>query len=200
METLLKIIAKTITKISEIILAIEIRVVGILIGFILLFVVVGVIARFLRMPIYWIDELSIFTMVWLTFLGASAMTKLQLNFAITLLTDYMREVVAKILKVTAMAISAIFGFSLFIMSWSWLDPIGIITAGFDARKFAASTFNFLYTEYTQTLEWPRWAVMLIVPIFGISLFFHSLANIFEMLGIVRPSARRIGVAEVSGAN
>ena len=38
----------------------------------------------------------------------------------------------------------------------WMDPIGLARAGFDARKLAAETFNFLYTERTQTLNWPTW--------------------------------------------
>lgn len=200
MGALFKKSAKAITKISEIILSIELRVVGLFLGLILLFIVAGVTARYLRMPIYWIDELSVFTMVWLTFLGASAMTRLQLNFAITLLTDYMQGSVVKYIKFLAMLISALFGLALFAMSWIWLDPIGIIKAGFNAKEFAATSFNFLYTEYTQTLEWPRWAVMLVVPIFGINVFFHSLANVLEILGAVELPKRRIGAAEVSGAS
>jgi len=200
MGALFKKSAKAIARVSEIILAIELRIVGLLLGLILLFIVVGVTARFLRMPIYWIDELSVFTMVWLTFLGASAMTRLQLNFAITLLTDYIQGKTVRTIKFLAMLISALFGLALFVMSWIWLDPVGIIKAGFNAKDFAATSFNFLYTEYTQTLEWPRWAVMLIVPIFGINVFFHSLANIFETIGAVELPKRRIGAAEVSGAS
>jgi TRAP-type C4-dicarboxylate transport system permease small subunit len=54
-------------------------------------------------------------------------------------------------------------------------------AGFDAKKFAAASFNFLYTEKTQTLNWPSWVLYIVVPIFSVTLFFHSLANVLEDL-------------------
>ena len=59
------------------------------------------------------------------------------------------------------------------MCWLWLDPIGIAHAGFDARKLAAETFNFLYTERTQTLNWPTWVLYLILPIFAVSMTVHG---------------------------
>lgn len=54
------------------------------------------------------------------------------------------------------------------LAWScalWLDPLGMAQAGFDAKRLAAATFNFVYPERTQTLNGPSWALHLIVPIF-----------------------------------
>lgn len=48
---------------------------------------------------------------------------------------------------------------------------------------AETSFNFLYTEHTQTLEWPTWLVQLILPIFALSLTVHALANLFEELEV-----------------
>jgi TRAP-type C4-dicarboxylate transport system permease small subunit len=74
------------------------------------------------------------------------------------------------------------------MCWLWMDPIGIARAGFDAKVYAGETFNFLYTEHTQTLNWPSWIVYLVLPIFAVSMTLHGLANTVEDLGIVGRSA------------
>ena len=54
-----------------------------------------------------------------------------------------------------------FGLALAAMCWLWMDPVGIARAGFDAKEFAGESFNFLYTERTQTLNWPTWVLYLI---------------------------------------
>ncbi len=65
---------------------------------------------------------------------------------------------------------------------------GVRGGGFDARKFAASSFNFIYTERTQTLGWPNWIFYLIMPIFALSLLIHGLANLVEDLGLQPPAS------------
>jgi hypothetical protein len=69
------------------------------------------------------------------------------------------------------------------MCWVWMDPIGIARYGFDAKEYAAQSFNFLYTERSQTLEWPVWAIQLVLPIFALTLCVHALANLLEDLGL-----------------
>ena len=78
------------------------------------------------------------------------------------------------------------------MCWLWMDPVGLARAGFDARKFAGETFNFLYTERTQTLNWPTWVVYLTLPIFAVSMTIHGLANLLEDLELV-PRTRLAGL-------
>jgi TRAP-type C4-dicarboxylate transport system permease small subunit len=75
------------------------------------------------------------------------------------------------------------GLALLAMCWLWMDPAGIVRHGFDAKEFAAESFNFLYTERTQTLDWPTWLVQLILPIFSLTLSVHALANLLEDLGL-----------------
>jgi TRAP-type C4-dicarboxylate transport system permease small subunit len=50
-------------------------------------ILLNVATRYTGMPIYWIDESAVYLVVWLTFVGASAMTRLRLDFAVTLLTE-----------------------------------------------------------------------------------------------------------------
>src|SRR5438094_126852 len=78
----------------------------------------------------------------------------------------------------------VFGVALVITCVLWMDPIGLARAGFDGRKLAAETFNFLYTEHTQTLNWPTWVLYLTLPIFAVSMTVHGLANLLEDLELV----------------
>jgi TRAP-type C4-dicarboxylate transport system permease small subunit len=50
-------------------------------------ILVNVVTRYSHFPIYWIDESAVYCVVWLTFVGASAMTRLRLDFAVTMLTE-----------------------------------------------------------------------------------------------------------------
>ena len=147
-------------------------------------ILLNVVTRYTGYPIYWIDESAVYSVVWLTFIGASAMTRMRLDFAVTMLTERFSERGAAIFRVIATLGVVLFGISLGVMCWLWLDPVGIAQAGFDAKEFAAGSFNFIYTERTQTLNWPTWVIYLVMPIFAFSMTLHALANLFEDLGLV----------------
>ena len=147
-------------------------------------ILLNVVTRYSGHPIYWIDESAVYSVVWLTFIGASAMTRMRLDFAVTMLTERLSERGAAIFRVIATLGVVLFGISLGVMCWLWLDPVGIAQAGFDAKDYAGQSFNFIYTERTQTLNWPTWVIYLIMPIFALSMTLHALANLFEDLGLV----------------
>jgi len=98
-----------------------------------------------------------------------------------MLTDKLSPAWAGRAKVAAGLCVVGFAVALAAMCVLWLDPLGIAQASFDPKKFAAASFNFIYTERTQTLGWPTWVLYLIVPIFSVTLFFHALANVLEDL-------------------
>jgi TRAP-type C4-dicarboxylate transport system permease small subunit len=152
-----------------------------LMSLMVLLILVNVVTRYSGIPVYWIDEAAVFTMVWLTFVGASVMTRLRMDFAVGLVSDHLPERGARVLKVLATFCVLAFAVALVWMCWVWMDPRGIAAAGFDAKAYAEASFNFLYTERTQTLEWPTWVVQLILPIFALSLGVHALANLLEEL-------------------
>lgn len=147
-------------------------------------ILLNVVTRYTGYPIYWIDESAVYSVVWLTFIGASAMTRMRLDFAVTMLTERFSERGAAVFRVIATLGVVLFGISLGVMCWLWLDPVGIAQAGFDAKDYAGQSFNFIYTERTQTLNWPTWVIYLIMPIFALSMTLHALANLFEDLGLV----------------
>ena len=146
-----------------------------------LLILLNVATRYTGMPIYWVDEAAVYTVVWLTFVGASVMTRLRMDFAVTMLTDHLGARGAQAFKVVATFGVLLFGLAMLTMCWVWMDPIGIARYGFDAKEFAAESFNFIYTERTQTLNWPTWVLQLILPIFSLTLTVHAFANLLEEL-------------------
>jgi TRAP-type C4-dicarboxylate transport system permease small subunit len=146
-----------------------------------LLIMLNVVTRYSGMPIYWVDESAVYSVVWLTFIGASAMTRLRLDFAVTLLTERLPPRWADACKVGASAGVVVFALLLVWMCWLWLDPPGIAAAGFDAKAFAGKTFNFIYTERTQTLNWPTWILYLAIPFFAVCMVIHGTANVLEDL-------------------
>jgi TRAP-type C4-dicarboxylate transport system permease small subunit len=147
-------------------------------------ILLNVVTRYTGIPLYWVDEAAIFSVVFLTFVGASAMTRLRLDFAVTMLTERFSERGVRIAKVIATFTVLLFGLMLMWMCVLWLDPIGIARAGFNARDFAGESFNFIYTERTQTLNWPYWVLYMIMPLFAVCMSIHSAANLLEDLQLI----------------
>lgn len=153
----------------------------VLMGLLVLLILLNVVTRYSGTPIYWVDEAAVFTMVWLTFVGASVMTRLRMDFAVGLVSDHLPPGGAKVLKVIATVGVLVFALALVWMCWVWMDPRGIAAAGFNVKDYAEASFNFIYTERTQTLEWPTWVLQLILPIFSLTLTVHAFANLLEEL-------------------
>lgn len=179
---------RTVLAMSAFILRIERVAIIFLMALLLVLILLNVVTRYSGSSIYWVDESAVFSVVWLTFIGGSAMTRLRLDFAMSMLTDKLSPIWASRAKVAAGLFVVGFALALAAMCALWLDPLGFAQAGFDARKFAAASFNFIYTERTQTLNWPTWVLYLIVPLFSVTLFFHALANVLEDLRLA-PAAR-----------
>jgi TRAP-type C4-dicarboxylate transport system permease small subunit len=104
-----------------------------------------------------------------------------------MLTERLSNQAQKWLKVSATATVLAFSLVLLWFCVLWLDPVGMAQAGFDARALAAQTFNFIYTERTQTLNWPVWVLYMVMPWFALSMVVHSAANLVEDLGLIERS-------------
>lgn len=150
-------------------------------------ILLNVVTRYSGASLYWVDESAVYSVVWLTFIGGSAMTRLRMDFAVEMLTEKLSAKYKKVAKVIAGLGIAAFSIALAWMCLLWFDPIGYAQAGFEPKAFAAQSFNFIYTEKTQTLEWPSWIVYLIIPIFSITMIIHSIANLLEDMGFAQVS-------------
>jgi TRAP-type C4-dicarboxylate transport system permease small subunit len=180
-------VVRWVVKISDVQLMLERHLASFLMTLLVILILLNVVTRYSGFPIYWVDEAAVYTVVWLTFIGASITTRLRLDFAVTMVSDLLGGKSVKRMKIVATACVVLFGLSLLAMCWVWMDPVGIIRHGFDAKEYAAESFNFLYTEHTQTLEWPMWVLQLIMPIFALGFTIHATANLLEDMGL---SARR----------
>ncbi len=174
-------LVRAVIQTSAAILHVERFAIVFLMALLLGLILLNVVTRYSGASIYWIDESAVFSVVWLTFIGGSAMARLRLDFAMTMLTDKLSPDWARRAKVAAGMCVVGFAAALAAMCWFWFDPVGIAQAEFNAKKFAAASFNFIYTERTQTLNWPSWVLYIVIPIFSVTLFVHALANVLEDL-------------------
>ncbi len=189
-----------VIRLSEGLLTFERAAVTLLMSLLAGAILLNVVTRYLGAPLYWIDEFAVYCMVWLTFVGASTMTRLRLDFAVTMMTERLSGRAARFCRVLSTIIVAAFGLALAAMCWLWFDPAGILGAGLDSRAFAGETFNFIYAERTQTLNWPTWILYLILPIFALSMIIHGLANLMEDLGLVEKTQRDLVINAEEAVN
>lgn len=142
-------------------------------------ILLNVVTRSLGAALFWVDELAIYAMAWMTFLGASAALHYGQNVAVTIVTDALppaiRLVLARLVDVIVLA------FAVFMIwfCWRWFSPIEFARHGFDARAFQGATFNFIYAEPTTTLGIKKAWVWSVMWLFALGATLHSLANLLS---------------------
>lgn len=148
-----------------------------------LLVLLNIVSRALGQAIYWVDELAIYSMVWMTFLATSAVLKKRQGVAVTILTDCLPTRSRYWLAVFSDLMILVFAAGLFILCWRWYSPATLWQVGFDVQAFQAETFNFMYAENTSTLGFKKFWVWLVLPVFSLSLSLHALINLYESFRI-----------------
>ena len=177
-----------VSRVSNAILSVEKRVITVLAAALVLLILLNIVTRAAGAAIFWVDELAIYTMVWMALIGASAMLRMRVAVAVTLLTDLLpqglRRAVARLVDV----ILACFAITLLVLSWQWYDPLDLIRSGFDFDRFAQTTFKFIYSEPTNTIGIGKFWVWLAVPLMAIAMSVHAIANLLEGPPEIAPSA------------
>jgi len=142
-------------------------------------ILLNIITRYFGAALFWVDELAIYTMVWMTFLGASAALHHRAAISITLVTDAVSKQVNRVLLKCVDVI--VFGFALGMLwfCWRWFLPIDIAHAGFDAEAFQGATFNFIYAEPTTTLGVPKFLFWLVMWMFSFGITLHAAMHLFS---------------------
>ncbi|MCC6007022.1 MAG: TRAP transporter small permease [Rhodobacteraceae bacterium] len=141
-----------------------------------LMILYNVTTRSMGNAIYWVDETAIYIMVWMAFLAASAAVQKRDSIAVTLVSDALSGRRAQALRLGVDLVILGFAVAMAWLVWIWFDLPNLAEAGFERRAFQRLTFNFIYSEPTLTLGWPKWVVWLIMPIFAFGLLLHSLSN------------------------
>jgi len=140
-------------------------------------ILLNVVTRSIGAALFWVDELAIYAMAWMTFLGASAALHFGHTIVITILTDALpslvQRVVAKLVDLVVLA------FALFMIwfCWRWYSPLELARNGFDTQAFQGATFNFIYAEPTTTLGIRKYWVWMVMWAFAIGATLHSFANL-----------------------
>lgn len=144
-----------------------------------LLILLNVVTRSLNNALFWVDEAAIYTMVWMTFLGASAAIQSRQQVAITVLTDALPDGAKRVAAKLVDALIFTFACAMIYFCWRWYLPLTIIGAGFDTMAFQGATFNFIYAEPTSTIGIQKWIIWLVMPLFSLGVFLHALAHLLN---------------------
>ena len=163
-----------------------IALVGVLVGLILF----NVTTRAADVAVYWVDELAIYTMIWLVFVGASHAVRLGRHVQVTLL---LMSLSGRARRAAECGIGVlVWGFCLFCiwLAWIWYDPVELAAAGFDKDVFSSATFNYIYDEPTLTIGIRKFWVWLVMPWFALTASVHAGANVTEAMRRGTPGTDR----------
>ncbi|TSI03575.1 MULTISPECIES: TRAP transporter small permease [Lysinibacillus] len=117
---------KVINKISDIIFSIE-KVLAILLASVLLIsLAAGVLFRTLKSPLFWSDELAIFCLIWITFIGGSMGLKTNASPSITIVTDLLPKNAKKVILVLSNLILLVFVGYLLFLAYQWISMPNIM--------------------------------------------------------------------------
>ncbi|GAA0692722.1 TRAP transporter small permease subunit [Marinobacterium maritimum] len=168
-----------LNTLSDRIVRVETALAAMLAAAVTLLILLNIASRALGMAIYWVDELAIYAMVWTTFLATSVVLKKRQVVAVTLLVDMMGERSRSWLQCFSDLMILVFSLSLLVLCWRWLDPATLAAFNLDIKAFQGDTFNFVYSEKTNTLGIKKIWPWLILPVFSISLSLHALNNLMS---------------------
>jgi len=166
-------------RVSNGLLRLEKPIVTALAAVLLLLILLNVVTRALGAAIFWVDEVAIYTMIWMALIGASAMVRMRVGVAVTLFTDLLppslQRAVARLVDVLMM----VFASTLLVLCWRWYDPVALVRSGFDFDLFSQNTFKFIYSEPTNTIGISKFWIWLAVPLMAVNMSIHALANLVE---------------------
>ncbi|WP_170412323.1 TRAP transporter small permease [Ruegeria atlantica] len=152
-----------------------------------LLILLNVVTRTAGNALFWVDELAIYAMVWMTFLGASAALHHRNSVSITILVDVVPSKARAIIQKAVDIVVFIFAVAMLWFCWRWFLPLDIARAGFDAMEFQGNTFNFIYAEPTSTLGLPKFLFWLVMWLFALGATLHSTMHLLTRPGRGSPA-------------
>lgn len=162
-------------QVSDKIARVESAVLIVLVALIAAILLAGTLARAAGHPLTGADEAAVMAMAWTGFIGASLAVHEQAHMAIRLWPEGARPGLRLWLDRAARLVAAVFWVGLAILLWRWFDPVGLIRAG-GADALAATRFNYLYTEPTQTIGLRKFWFWLVLPISTATALVHLAAG------------------------
>jgi TRAP-type C4-dicarboxylate transport system permease small subunit len=185
-----------LSRVSNAILIAEQWLISVLAAALVVLILLNIVTRAAGAAIFWVDELAIYTMIWMAMVGASVMLRLRIGVAVTLFTDLLPPRISRAVHRLVDAALLFFAATLLVLCWQWYDPVALFRAGFDFELFAQETFKFIYTDPTNTIGIPKFWVWLAVPGMALSMTLHALTNLLE--GPPEPASGDASQPRVSG--
>ena len=158
---------------------IELTIAAALAASVTVLILLNVVTRSLGAALFWVDELAIYAMAWMTFLGASSALHFGHAVAVTILTDALPQAIRALTAVLVDVIVLSFALFMIWFCWRWFSPLELARHGFDVKAFQGATFNFIYAEPTTTLGIKKFWVWSVMWLFALGATLHSLANLFH---------------------
>ena len=168
-----------IFHLSNAVLNLEKKAATALAALLVLLILLNITTRAAGSAIFWVDELAVFTMIWMAFIGASTMTRTRYQVAVTLFTDLLPSVSRKAVARFVDGIIVVLAITLLVLCWQWYGPVALLESGFDLDLFARNTFKFIYNEPTSTVGIRKFWVWLAVPVMAFNMTLHAIANLLE---------------------
>jgi TRAP-type C4-dicarboxylate transport system permease small subunit len=164
---------------SDRVVVIERATCGLLVAGVLLLIVLNVVTRAFNIALYWVDELAVYAMIWMAFLGASVLIRHRKHVGVTLLAGSLTQPYRRYLAILSHCLVLLFAVSLVAMSVIWFSPVELARHGFEIDAFTSDTFNFIYKEPTNTLGIQKFWLWLVIPIAAATMTLHATANLCE---------------------
>lgn len=152
-----------------------------LVAMVLLLIVVNIVTRYIGMPVYWIDELAIYAMIWMVFICLPVLVNSRKNITVDIVTDLFGSKGESVFRLMSDLIVFITSAMVFYFSLNWFDVFNLAQADFDLEVFSINTFNYIYYEPTNTLSFNKYMVWIIVPVSFFLCVLHSGANLMGSL-------------------
>lgn len=154
---------KIINKISDGVFQLEKLLAIILTTVIFVSLAAGVIFRYvLKSPLLWSDELAIFCLVWITFIGGSMGLKEKASPSITVLTDSVSPALQKALKILSNVILLVFVGYVLYLAYYWISAPNIMI------------------QVSPTLNLQKFYFYLSIPVSFVFMVIHVLNSIVEV--------------------
>lgn len=170
---------KQLIRASNTLVRLEKVVIAALAAAITLLILLNVGTRAANLALFWVDELAVYSMVWMVLIGSSVMVRERSGIAASLFVDLFNQQGQRAFRLLVDLLVLAFSVTLLILCWYWFDFPALVVAGFDLDSFSENTFNFIYQEPTTTLGIKKYFVWLVVPLMAFSLTLHSLCNLIE---------------------
>ncbi|NOD36200.1 MULTISPECIES: TRAP transporter small permease [unclassified Ruegeria] len=142
-------------------------------------ILLNVVTRTAGNALFWVDELAIYAMVWMTFLGASAALHHRSSVSISILSDNVPDHAKRVIRKTVDVVVFAFSVTMLWFCWLWFLPLDIALSGFDTLAFQGQTFNFIYAEPTLTLGLPKYLFWLVMWLFALGATLHSTMHLLS---------------------